>query len=197
MNDQQQPAPTETPAPTPKIKRYTRPGMDRILALFPPEHRAHLEYSIQTIAAATPFASHPIDALAAGVHRLAEDLRRMLLATDSSLSDDDPQKIIALAAIAQAAKQNVIQPEKNKLRRILAAVATDPRPPSTTEDSKDESVKNKRERLERKIKSIETAANRRETKAESEAIARVAAERERERRRKIKETAGIKRRCGG
>lgn len=111
--------------------------MPQILKLFPHHQRREIENAILTIIAAAPFAPHPIDAVAAALHRAAHDLRRTILAHDTTTADDDPQKLFAIAAAAEAARQKLIQPAAARIDRIIQTVAEGFTPPSTTPDIDD------------------------------------------------------------
>ena len=176
-------------------KPYRRPTINKILDLFPPEHRADIEHSLSTIAASAPFIQHPIDALASAAHRLAADLRRMILAHDPNTPDTDPQKILALAATAAAAEAQLTQPASARLQRILNDIADLPAPPSTVEDRAEQTAREKRERLASKLEQIEHAVRRRNTRVETTAQNRIKRDVERERRKKIQRAAAVKRRA--
>lgn len=187
--------PSDPGTAPPRPKPYRRPCLNTILNLFPPEHRAHIEHSLTLITAATPFLRHPIDALASAIHRLATDLERITLAHDPTTPPDDPQKIIAIAALATAAEHNIIQPATSRLQRILNDFADLPTDlPSSTEDRTDQTAREKRQRLQAKLDNIRHAAIRRNTRAESAAQKRVEADGRRRQKQKLREINAMKKR---
>lgn len=182
-----------TPAPTPP-KKYQRPKITTILKMFPPEHRGPIEHALNVIAAATPFTRHPIDAIATAVHRLAADLDRLTLAYDPNTPPDDPNKIIAIAALAAAAKNQIVQPATSRLQRILNDVADLPPEPSTIEDKDDKKARERRQRLQHRLDEIRRAQIRRNTREETAAQKRAEADAKRIRKRRMQEIASMKRR---
>jgi len=185
---------TGTSTTPPKPKHYRRPQLRAILKLFPPEHQNKVEHHLSIIAAATPFTTHPIDAIATAIHRLATDLQRITLAHNPNTPPDDPNKIVAIAALAAAAKANITQPATSRLQRILDDVADLPPEPSTTEDKDDLNARRRREKLQQRLDLIRQAQTRRHAKAETAAQQRAEAVRKEKQKRRQKELNAMKKR---
>jgi hypothetical protein len=198
-------APTNsTPTPTTRKRKraietqprapraYRRPSITRILSFFPPEQRHQLEKDIYTILAAAPFTREPIDAVYSAIRRTAEDLRRTILAHDPTTPDDDPRKLFAIRAAAEAARQNLIQPSPARLDRIIQTVAEGITPPSAARLDLDdlaaqrEADKQRRNSTEEKLRQIEKRTAE-EMRRADKVFARSVAEQRRRHRTKQRE----------